>query len=83
MLYRDATIMDTTIGKDMDKTNGKMGLVFMKVCCMCELLFSLGIPKEKAIFPLVYLTHKGKHSFRGFTLSHFHGPVNAVYPAKF
>ena len=30
MLYSDVTIMDKTIGKDIDKTKGKIGLVFIK-----------------------------------------------------
>jgi len=34
--------------------------------------------KEKAIFPLVYLTHKEKYSFRNFVISYFPVYVNAL-----
>ena len=37
--------------------------------------------KEKAIFTLVYLTHKEKYSFRNFIISYFPVYVNALMEA--
>ena len=34
MLYSDDTIMDSTIGSDMDSTSGRTGRVFIKLCCI-------------------------------------------------
>ena len=57
MLYSDDTIIDSTIGRDMDSTSGRTGLVFIKFCCMGFPLLPLwlrpgGRASKKAIFPL-------------------------------
>ena len=55
MLYSDVTIMDRTMGSDMDRTSGKTGRVFINDCCMgSPLLIKKKILRvKKAISPLV------------------------------
>ena len=82
MLYSDATIMDTTIGNDMERTNGKTGFVFIKVCCICGILFSFGTKRKKLYFPLFISPTRKNIAFVFFIVSRFFPYVNVLVRMK-
>ena len=82
MLYSDATIIDTTIGKDMDRTNGKTGLVFINVCCICGTLSSLKTKRKKLYFPLFISPTRKNIAFAFFIVSRFFTYVNVLVRMK-
>ena len=58
MLYSDDTIMDSTIGSDMDSTSGRMGRVFIKLCCIGQVLLFLKNTQKKKPHPPLFMTQK-------------------------